>query len=259
MVGVASGTTRQSRPLLQCGMAVLLVIAGAGCTSRAPSTAAPVALTFIEQPARTPSPGHPPLLILLHGYGADERDLLSMAGALDPRLAIVSARAPIALENGGYAWFHGDDEGELERARNVVLDFIDRAIDDAAADRDRVYLAGFSQGAMLTAAVALTEPRKLAGAAVISGRLPRGVQQRMASVELLRGFPMLVTHGVEDAIMPIRFGRELRDTVTPLGVTLDYREFIVGHKITDETVHALDQWLQQRLAEKSAPTADGIR
>ncbi len=207
-------------------------------------------LTVIHQAPRKPDPGKPPLLVLLHGHGADEKDLLPMVARLDPRLAIASLRAPFRIREGSYSWLNGNTEADLDDARRAVLECIDQVVTATNADAGRVYVAGFSQGAMLALALALTEPQKIAGAAVLSGRLAAAVRDRHATADLLRGFPILVTHGTEDRQIPVRSAREIREALKPLSIDLEYHEFEIGHSISDQTVSVLDRWLRQRLARK---------
>jgi len=233
------------RPVL---LAALIGIAG-GLTPL-PVEAAPQLLTVFQQAPRKPGPGKPPLLVLLHGHGADEKDLLPMVSRLDPRLAIASLRAPNQIRQGGYSWTSGNTEADLDDARRAVLECIDQIVSATNADADRVYVAGFSQGAMLALAIALTEPQKIAGAAVLSGRLAAAVRDRHAPLDLLRGFPILVTHGTEDQQIPIRSARDIRQALKPLSVDLEYHEFQGGHWVSDQTVSVLDRWLRERLARK---------
>jgi phospholipase/carboxylesterase len=226
----------------------LIAIAGGHTPPRV--EAQPQQLTVIHQAPRKPGPGKPPLLVLLHGHGADEKDLLPIVARLDPRLAIASLRAPIQIRQGGYSWLSGNTEADLDAARRAVLECIEQVVVATNADADRVYVAGFSQGAMLALAIALTEPQKIAGAAVLSGRLAGAIRDRHASVDSLRGFPILVTHGTEDRQIPIRSARDIRQALKPLSVDLEYHEFEIGHSISDQTVSALDRWLRQRLAQK---------
>ena len=99
-------------------------------------------------------------------------------------------------------------------------------------------------------AIALTEPEKIAGAAVLSGRLAAAVGDNHASPERLRGFPILVTHGTDDQQIPIRSAHDIRQALKPMGVAVDYHEFESGHYISDFNVGVLDQWLRRRLATK---------
>ena len=226
------------------------LIAIAGGNSQLRVEAAPRPLTVIHQAPRKPGPGKPPLIVLLHGYGADEKDLLPMVVRLDPQLAIASLRAPVRIREGSYSWLNGNSEADLDEARRTVLECIDQSVTTANADADRVYVAGFSQGAMLALAIALTEPQKIAGAAVLSGRLAPAIRDRHAPLDLLRGFPILVTHGTEDRQIPIRSARDIRQALKPLSIDLEYHEFEIGHSFSDQTVSVLDRWLRQRLARK---------
>lgn len=215
-----------------------------------PAGAAAQPLTVVRQAPRKPAPGRPPMLVLLHGFGANERDLLPMAARLDPRLAVASLRAPYQIRSGSYSWMNGNTADELDNARRLVIESIDQVADAMGADRGRVYLAGFSQGAMLTLAIALTEPETIAGAAVLSGRLVAAVRDNHAAPERLRGFPILVTHGTEDQQIPVRSAHDIRQALKPLGVAIDYHEFESGHYISDFNVSVLDQWLRRRLGTK---------
>ena len=215
-----------------------------------PIGAAAQSLTVVHQPPRKPAPGKPPLLVLLHGFGANEQDLLPMAARLDPRLAVASLRAPYQVRPGSYSWVNGNTADELDKARRKVIECIDQVVDSTGADRGRVYLAGFSQGASLTLAIALTEPEKIGGAAVLSGRLVAAVRDNHAAAERLRGFPILVTHGTEDPQIPVRSAHDIRQALKPMGLAVEYHEFESGHYISDVNVGALNQWLRRRLATK---------
>jgi phospholipase/carboxylesterase len=243
-------TSRTSVSRLKRGAVVFGLIAIAGGQTPLQVEAQAQQLTVIHQAPRKPGPGKSPLLVLLHGHGADEKDLLPMVARLDPRLAIASLRAPIQIRQGGYSWLSGNTEADLDDARRAVLECIDQIVITTDADADRVYVAGFSQGAMLALAIALTEPQKIAGAAVMSGRLAVAIRDRHAPVDSLRGFPILVTHGTEDQQISIRSARDIRQALKPLSIDLEYYEFEIGHYISDRTVSALDRWLRQRLARK---------
>ena len=230
---------------------LVLAIAVAGCLAPRAAAISADGLVVIHQAPRRPEPGRkPPMLVLLHGLGANEKDLLPMAARLDPRLAIASPRAPFEVRAGSYSWMNGNSEDALQTARRTVLECIDQVAAAAGADRDRVYLAGVSQGAMLTLAIALTEPQKIAGAAVLSGRIAASVREAHAPLTQLRGFPILVTHGTEDPQIPIRSAREIRTVLKPLDVALEYHEFESGHFISDFNVGVLDSWLKRQLDRK---------
>ena len=229
---------------------LILVIALAVGVAYGPVGAAAQPLTVVYQPPRKPAPGKPPLLVLLHGFGANEQDLLAIAARLDSRLAVASFRAPYEIRPGSYSWMNGNTADELARARRLVIEGIDQVAEARGADRHRVYLAGFSQGAMLTLAIALMEPEKIAGAAVLSGRLAATVRDSHATPERLRGFPILVTHGTDDQQIPIRSAHDIRKALKPMGVSLEYHDFESGHYLSDVNVDVLNQWLKRRLTTK---------
>ncbi|HMD33611.1 MAG TPA: alpha/beta fold hydrolase [Vicinamibacterales bacterium] len=229
---------------------LILSIAFATAIAQHPADAAAQPLTVIHRAPRKPEPGKkPPLLVLLHGHGANERDLLPMIPRLDPRLAVASPRAPFQIGSDNFSWTSGNSAADIDAARRTVLECIDQVVATTGADRGRVYLAGFSQGAMLTLAIALTEPEKIAGAAVLSGRLVAPVRDHHATADELRAFPILVVHGRDDHQIPIRAGHEVRDFLKPLAA-LEYHEFDYGHSVSDEAVFVFDQWLRKQLGKK---------
>ena len=117
-------------------------------------------------PPKRSAEGAPPVLLMLHGYGANEDDLFSLAPYIDERLLVVSARAPVTLGPMSHAWFNlgftpqgiAIDPGEVEASRQTIHRFIGELVGSYAVDPRRVFLLGFSQGAMMSLAVALTFP-----------------------------------------------------------------------------------------------------
>lgn len=213
---------------------------------------------LVREPRESPPPGgKPPLLLLLHGVGSHERDLFALAPALDPRFLILSLRAPNVLGPDSFAWFQFTPSPTINRinaeqaevSRQLLLRFIPEAIAAYGADPSRVYLMGFSQGAILSASVALTQPDLVAGAVLMSGRILPEVQPLIAPAEALRGLPMLVVHGTRDNVLPIAHGHASRDALSALPVTLTYREYDMVHTITDASLADIAEWITARLDE----------
>ena len=199
--------------------------------------------------------GAPPLLVLLHGFGSNEQDLFGMAPYLDRRLLIVSLRAPYTLGPGSYAWFELGytptgvvvDPRQIEASVRLVVESIGEAVAAYDADPRRVYLMGFSQGAMLSGWIALTRPDLVAGAVLMSGRIEPEMLPLIASPEQLKGMPILMTHGVLDQVLPIQFGRASRDILARLPVELTYREYQMGHEVNTQSLTDVVTWLSARL------------
>lgn len=216
---------------------------------------------------RTPSaPGDdrpPPLLLLLHGVGSNERSMAALAPAFDPRLLVVSARSPIVLGVDSFAWFHVTftpagpeiDAGEAEAGWQRIAAFIDEAVDAYGADPARVYVAGFSQGAIMSAAALLTAPERIAGAIMMSGRLLPEVLPHAADPARLRGRRLLIVHGVSDEKLGIHFARSARERLARFPIDLTYRELPMGHAVTAESLTIVAEWLESSL--DAASTGEG--
>jgi phospholipase/carboxylesterase len=197
----------------------------------------------------------PPLLLLLHGVGSNEHDLYGLAPFLDERFLIISVRAPNTLSPGSYAWFEVEftpqgpaiDPQQAEASRETLITFIKEAVTVYGADPKQVYLMGFSQGAIMSASVALTRPELFAGAVLMSGRILPEIRPLIASNEELSGFPFLVVHGTADMVLPITYGRASREFLSSLPVDLTYHEYTMGHEVTQESLSDVTAWLTEQL------------
>ena len=202
----------------------------------------------------------PPMAILLHGLGADEQDLFGLAPFLDPRLLVVSARAPHEVPPMGYSWFDIDwsevppriDYQQVVESRSAILGLVAEAAATHGADPSRVWLVGFSQGASMAAACALARPDMLRGIVAHSGRLSRRAVPSVPAPGLA-GFPVLWQHGRADPVVPVAFGHEARDVLGALGLQLDYREYPIGHEISEQGLLDMTGWLSARIDETDAP------
>ena len=198
----------------------------------------------------------PPLLVLLHGVGSSEHDLFGLASYLDPRLVIVSARGPLTHEqSGGAAWYPVTftpngitaDETVASESRDKIVLFLGEAAEAYGADPKRIYLGGFSQGAIMSLYVALTHPEAIAGAVLMSGRLMPLAWDERAGDDRLRGLPILSTHGLYDPVLPIASGREIRDKLAALPLDFTYQEYPMAHEVSNESLTQATAWLSARL------------
>ena len=225
------------------------------------STQQSFSLPHISYPARQAESGPSPCLLLLHGFGANEQDLMGLAPYLDPRFSIISARAPVNLGWGSFAWymiqplanggFHYDREEALS-SMYLIDKFIDEIIEAYNLDSERIFLAGFSQGAIQSCALLMTNPEKLAGIVAMSGRWPEPVDTIQVSKERLTGKPVLAVHGVQDEVIKIRFARELKQKFEGLPVDFTYQEFPMAHNISAESLQVVQKWLTEQLDKVSA-------
>lgn len=198
----------------------------------------------------------PPLLLLLHGVGGNEHNLFALAPSLDNRFLIISARAPNTLEPDSYTWFEVNftpqgpiiNAAQAEASRKALIAFIHEAVTAYGADPKRVYLMGFSQGAIMSASIALTRPDLIAGAVLMSGRILSEIQPLIVGHEKLAGLPILIVHGTLDAVVSINSGRAAREMLSALPVELTYHEYpTMGHEVSPESLADVTMWLSAHL------------
>jgi phospholipase/carboxylesterase len=211
-------------------------------------------IAYAVREPRAPSP-RPPLLVLLHGVGADENDLLPLAPHLDPRLLVISLRAPREYPVMGYSWFDIDWStvpptyhlAQAEESREALCALLPELVKRHGTDPARTFLLGFSQGGAMALAAALTRPELVRGLVVHSGRLIPDLRTRVDPAALAK-LDALVLHGVDDPVLPVERGRELRDFLEPLlGERLVYAEHEAGHEITAASLGDVAGWLRARI------------
>jgi phospholipase/carboxylesterase len=209
-------------------------------------------------PPRAAEPPYP-CLLLLHGRGADEHDLLDLAELLDPRLLGISVRAPLPAPGlPGYQWHTSLGAGRPEPGSMLqsleTLRAVLAALPAACgADPGRLFVLGFSQGAAMALALGSAMPQEVAGTIALSGYWPP-----VARPEGLRGRPVFVGHGRDDAVVPLTLGRAVRDALAGAGAELEYHEeYAVGHGILPEELGDVAAWIRARLA--ATPPGAGAR
>jgi phospholipase/carboxylesterase len=205
---------------------------------------------FRERPATGEAAG---LLVLHHGRGTDEHDLLPLADALDPqrRLHVVTPRAPLALPGwSGYHWYAvprvGFPDPETFAASYALLgDFHDELSRRTGIGPERTVLGGFSMGCVMSYALALGEQRPApAGILAFSGFIPT-VEGWQAHFENRRSLRAFVRHGTEDPVIEVSFGRTAHEALLAGGLEVDYEEFHGGHSIPAALLPGAQRWLQE--------------
>jgi len=184
-----------------------------------------------------------PVLLLLHGTGGDERDLLPLAAALRPGAAVLSPRGNV-LERGMPRFFRRIAEGvfdleDLARRTRELAEFLSRAADRYRFDSGRVVAVGFSNGANIAASLLFTAPRALAGAVLFRAMVPFVP----APLPALSGTPILLSNGRMDPIVPRAETERLAGLLRQAGgdVTLVWQP--AGHALTQADVVQARDWL----------------
>jgi phospholipase/carboxylesterase len=195
------------------------------------------------------------LMVLLHGYGADEHDLAPLAAHIDPAgdYFVICPRAPYDVPPYGAGWYERDTNGNIDTDMFLAsVDAVDSAIDRACAkggfDRAEAVVVGFSQGGAMTLASSLraggaTRP---AAIACLSGMMQsvEGLSYDLADGDKGPLPRVLVQHGTVDPMVTIDRGQHTRDALAASDVAHTYREYPMGHEITGESLADLRDWLR---------------
>jgi len=202
------------------------------------------------------------VLLLVHGLGADERDLGGLLSYLDPdgHFATVLPRGPVSVPPG-FAWYQWEPGGGFDAAGFAAsLAALDDLLDEACAEhglaRDEAVVGGFSQGAGMTLALALGRSERPRPAAVLamSPALP-GLDMLDVDWERTKTLPMLVQHGIEDPLVPVQRSRDLARELEAHGVPVVYAEYPMAHQVALESVQQARGWLDAvRAGEQPSET-----
>src|SRR5690606_26815967 len=181
---------------------------------------------------------HPPAIIMLHGFGSDEHDLFSFASELPAEYAIFSFRAPIRLEPYGNAWYNiyfdhpqgkFSDDKQAIASRDLVARCIDEVVDNYKVDPSNITLIGFSQGTILSFAVALSYPEKVKNVIGLSGYVNEDILVPDYREKDFSKLNIYTSHGTTDQVIPISWARKSAPFFSNLGIDCKYSEFPVGH------------------------------
>jgi phospholipase/carboxylesterase len=209
-------------------------------------------LSFLHRPAAAGA-AEPWLLVLLHGVGSNEQDLFGLAPQVPAQFHVLSLRGPLTLGPGSYAWFtfgvaadgsRAIDAAQEAASRPLVAQAVQQAGEQLGVPPERVVVGGFSQGGIMSLSLLLTQPELLHAAMVMHSRLLPEVQSLQAPPERLRGRELWVSHGTEDAMIPLASARQIRDVVASLPVALTYREYPGGHELRPAELRDAMAWLQ---------------
>lgn len=204
------------------------------------------------------------IVILLHGLGADGHDFapvvqeLSLPTGVPVRFRFPHAPSRPVTINGGIsmpAWFDilgldrnaAPDEAGIRAAMGQLDAWVEEAV-AAGFQRERIVVAGFSQGGAVALSYALRTKGRLAGVMALSTYLP--MQQSVIQEQANRQteLPIFMAHGVHDPVLPIALATEARDVIRGQGYEIEWHEYPMPHSVCAEEIVAMRAWLVQRLA-----------
>lgn len=212
-------------------------------------------LTHMVRPAPEPAANGAPVpgLLLLHGRGADEADLMGLVDALDARFTVVSPRAPYRM-GPGWAWYGLPSVGNPDKetflsSLEILKEFVAGLPAAYNIDPTRLYLMGFSQGAIIGSVVTMSIPDLVQGLVMHSGYVPQAFENMDLEIgpEGLNGKPVFVAHGKYDDVLPMGLGRDSYEYLQEADADVIYQEYPIGHSISEESLYDLSEWLTREL------------
>jgi phospholipase/carboxylesterase len=202
-----------------------------------------------------PARGEPEgTLVLMHGRGTDENDLFPLIDVLDPeaRLVGITPRGPLSLPPGGAHWYIVREVGFPDPdtffpTYRALAEWVDALPEALGAPPGRIVLGGFSQGAVMSYAVALGAGRPSPRALIaLSGFIP-SVEGFELDLESRAGLPVAIGHGTYDPIISVEFGREAYRLLDEAGLDVIYHESPMAHSVDPAFLKALAPWLRDAL------------
>lgn len=191
-------------------------------------------------------------VILLHGYGADEYDLIGLANYFEANLQIFSIRAPGVTPFGGASWFDIEmfADGSLKfnydqalESSKGIISLLEKMRGEGHIRDEKVILGGFSQGATIANLVTLQAPQLIKALLIMSGRLQDDAKDLLKDQDLLKDLPVFAGHGLADQVIPVEFGRKIVEFWQSLPAQLEHHEYPMGHEISMEELNHIQSWL----------------
>ena len=207
---------------------------------------------LIQEPENTENA---PLIILLHGYGSNEKDLFSFAPELSSNYRIISLRAPYNLGMGdAYAWyainFDADQNkfSDLDQAKSS-LNLLETLIGDFQKKygntAENTALIGFSQGCILSLALGLNHPELVQNVVGLSGYLMEELlpedKSKTSTLNIYN------SHGTMDAVIPFSWAAKTEEKLAPLGLDYTFESYPVGHGVHPRNFYSFKNWLEEKL------------
>jgi phospholipase/carboxylesterase len=203
---------------------------------------------------RQPAPAQPGrCLVLLHGVGGNETNLLSLADGVAQDTLVVFVQGPLALGPGQFAWFRVafTEQGprivpeEAESSRKALIQFLAQLKQEHGIAPGHTVIAGFSQGGIMSAGVALSAPQSVAGFGLLSGRILPELQPHIASRDALAGLSAFVGHGEYDSKLPVDWAHKSDALLRELGVAHTLQLYPIDHGISPDMQNDFLEWLAE--------------
>jgi phospholipase/carboxylesterase len=198
-----------------------------------------------------------PLIICLHGRGADMRDLAGLAPAIDQHgYLYICPNAPVTISIGpgytGQAWYEpggNPSPAAMEQALTALDGLVREVFTEYQVTAGQALLLGFSQGGAMTYRYGILRPDMFAGLAILSGAL-RHPEALLPHLPSTRDQRLFIAHGTHDPVLPVDLSHDAVAFLAAQGYQPLYREYPMGHEITLDVLNDLTPWIHQTLPSK---------
>ncbi|GLU45055.1 alpha/beta hydrolase [Allomuricauda sp. NBRC 101325] len=215
----------------------------------------PLSLEYLLRPSNS-NIEKKPALFMFHGYGSNEEDLFSFAPELPEELMVFSVKAPYSLEPFGHAWYainfdaeqgKWSDDEQAKESRDKIAQFIDEAIAAYNLDTSNITLLGFSQGTILSYAVALSYPEKVKNVIALSGYINQKILAEDYQTKDHSHLNFYSSHGQVDQVIPLEWAQKAPEFLNEMGIDNTFEEFPVGHGVSPQNFYSFKKWLVERI------------
>jgi phospholipase/carboxylesterase len=216
-------------------------------------------LTYSVYPSKLKT--NAPVMIFLHGYGSNEADLFDISKALDERFITFSLRAPLNAKEVGYCWYDlnflpnkqiTSNYTQAKESRTKILSFISSACKVYKADSTKVFLMGFSQGAIMAYDLALNDPKKIAGIMALSGKLLEDSKAAKLDTAAVAKVKFFIAHGYSDNIIDIKEAQKANDFLKEKKIRdLVYKNYEMSHALSGAELNDIKAWLKKALVSQA--------
>jgi phospholipase/carboxylesterase len=209
---------------------------------------------IVREPSREIE--NPVLLLMLHGYGSNEEDLFTFANELPQELLIISARAPLSIGYGSYAWYNiyfnteqskFSDVSQAIQSRELIANFVDELKSKYHFDAEKSMIMGFSQGAILSYALAFSYPEKIKNILALSGYINPEMIAISSNTLTLQKLDFFCSHGSIDSVIPVEWARKSMEQLKQNAISYIYREYPAGHGIDYQNFIDLKEWIVEKI------------
>jgi phospholipase/carboxylesterase len=187
------------------------------------------------------------VIFLLHGFGANMRDLVDIAPMINQKDFIyIFPNAPFEINSGfnqkAYSWFDFDNLNEIKESEKILENTIEESLGLFNIDKDKIYLGGFSQGGMMTMHADIIHQNLFSGLLILSSTI---ISQIDLNIDLSINPRVFLAHGVNDSIISINQGQETHRKLISKGLNVEYHEYEMGHQIIEKEIIDIKSWLSE--------------